>query len=132
MALSWVLPDEVSAKTQAIRSDIEAGLKVFIPYHWTLEIANALWMAERRKRISPADTAAALAAFKRIPMETDTETGQRAGGETMAIARQHALSVYDAAYVELALRQGASLASLDETMRGAARKLKVRLLPEGL
>lgn len=63
LAISWVLPDESTAKTLAARSTIEAGTDIIVPSHWALEVANALCMAERRKRISQADTAAALASL---------------------------------------------------------------------
>jgi predicted nucleic acid-binding protein len=132
MALSWVLPGEATPKTQAVRDRIETGAKVIVPSHWPLELANALCMAERRKRISQADTAAALAAFGMMSIEVDSETGPRAGRETIALARQYALSVYDAAYLEVAMRQNAALASLDAALRAAVKKLKICLWPEDL
>jgi predicted nucleic acid-binding protein len=97
-----------------------------------LEVANALLVAERRKRISQADTTAALGALQKLPLETDNATGRNAGSDTLALARQNNLSVYDAAYLELAMRQAATLASLDEPLRAAAKKLKVPVLPEML
>ena len=132
VALSWVLPDELTASTQTIRASIEAGDRTIVPSHWALEIANALWAAERRRRITQPDTTAALAALEKLSMESDTETARRAGRETLALARQNALSVYDAAYLELAIRQGAVLASLDGPLRTAAKKLNVPLLPENI
>jgi predicted nucleic acid-binding protein len=132
VALSWVLPGELTASTQTIRVSIEAGNRTIVPAHWALEIANALWAAERRKRIAQPDTAAALAALEKMSMESDTETARRAGRETLALARQNALSVYDAAYLELAMRRGARLASLDGQLRAAAKKLNVPLLPESI
>ena len=132
MALSWVLPDEQAAQAGVVRARMEAGCLARVPAHWALEVANALCMAERRKRISQADTAAALAALQRLSIKTDPETGSRAGGDTLALARQNTLSVYDAAYLELAMRSGAALASLDLPLRAAARKRKVPLLPERL
>lgn len=132
LALSWFLLDEVATKGQEVRQLIEDGAEVQVPSIWPLEVANALLVAERRKRISQADSAAALAALAKLPIELDAETGQRAGHGTLALARQHTLSVYDAAYLELVTRTGATLASLDEPLRKAAEKLKVPLLPEKL
>jgi predicted nucleic acid-binding protein len=132
MALSWVLPGELTSATQEVRSQIEGGAKTVVPLHWRLEIANALCVAERRQRISQADTTAALAVLQKLSLETDSETGAKAGGDTLALARQNLLSVYEAAYLELAMRQSAALASLDGSLRAAAKKLKVRLLPESL
>jgi len=132
VALSWVLPDELTASTQAIRASIQTGNRTIVPSHWALEVANALRSAERRKRITQPDTTTALAALEKISMETDTETARRAGRETLALARENALSVYDAAYLELAIRQGAVLVSLDGPLRTAAKKCKVPLLPENI
>ena len=132
LALSWVLPDEQAAQSSVVRASMAAGCLTLVPAHWALEVANALCMAERRKRISQADTAAALAALQRLSIKTDPETGARAGSDTLALARQNTLSVYDAAYLELAMRSGAALASLDRALRAAASKLKVPLLPERL
>jgi predicted nucleic acid-binding protein len=89
-------------------------------------------MAERRKRLDATGIAQAVSLFTQLPAVVDQETNDRAGGETLALARQHTLSVYDAAYLELALRRGASLASLDEPLRAVAKKLGVPLLPAKL
>ncbi len=103
-----------------------------MPSIWALEVANALLIAERRRRISQADSTAAWAALQKLPLETDDETSRRAGSNTLALARQQRLSVYDAAYLELAMRQGAPLASLDTVLRDAALVLKVPLLPHSV
>jgi predicted nucleic acid-binding protein len=132
IALSWFLPGECTDKNQAVRKLFEGGTKAIVPTIWALEVANALLVAERRKRISLADSAAAWASLQKLPIETDPETGRRAGSDILALARQQRLSVYDAAYLELAMRQGTPLASLDELLRAAARALKVPLLPEAL
>jgi predicted nucleic acid-binding protein len=130
LALSWFLADEATDAGQAVRRQIEGGARVRVPAIWALEVANALLVAERRKRISQADVTAALAALQKLPIVTDTETWQRAGSDILALARQHLLSVYDAAYLELAMREAAVLASMDEPLRAVARKLQVSLLPE--
>jgi predicted nucleic acid-binding protein len=132
IALSWVLPGEHTDKNEAVRKLIEGGMKALVPSIWALEVANALLVAERRKRISQADAAAAWASLQRLPIEADPETGRRAGSDILALARQQKLSVYDAAYLELAMRQGTPLASLDELLRAAAQALRVPLLPEAL
>jgi predicted nucleic acid-binding protein len=129
MTLSWFLPDEDNDQSREVRKLIEEGAQVLVPSLWGLEVANGLLSAERRKRISQADSTAALEVLARLPIETDAQTGRRAGHDTLALARQHRLSVYDAAYLELATREGAALASLDELLRKAAEALKVPLLP---
>jgi predicted nucleic acid-binding protein len=132
IALSWLLPDERSARSLAVRADLLEAEVVWVPAHWGLEVCNSLWMAERRKRLDAAGIAQAVALFTQLPVRIDPETNDRAGGETLALSRQHALSVYDAAYLELALRRGASLASLDGPLRAVAKHLDVPLLPRNL
>jgi predicted nucleic acid-binding protein len=130
ITLSWFLPGEHKDNNQAVRKLIEGGARASVPCIWALEVANALLVAERRKRISQGDSAAAWAALQKLPIETDAETGERAGSDILALARQQHLSAYDAAYLELAMRWGVPLASLDEVLRAAARALKVPMLPE--
>ena len=130
IVLSWFLPGELTDKNQSVRKRIEGGAGAIVPSIWALEVANALLVAERRKRISQADSAAVWAALRSLPIETDPETGLRAGSDILALARQSRLSAYDAAYLELAMRRGIPLASLDTLLRGAARMLDVPLLPE--
>ena len=73
-----------------------------------------------------------MSLFTQLPVLVDPETSEHASAETLALARQHTLSVYDAAYLELALRRGATLATLDGPLRAVAQKIGVPLLPEKL
>jgi predicted nucleic acid-binding protein len=130
MTLSWLLPDEATAASLAVRDELIKAESVLAPGHWRLEVCNALWMAERRQRLDASGVAQAVSLFTQLPVAIDADTSDRAGGEALALARQHGLSVYDAAYLELALRQGALLTSLDEPLRAVARKLGVPLLPQ--
>lgn len=132
MTLSWLLPDESSGASLTVREELLAAERVWVAAHWHLEICNSLWMAERRRRLDVSGVAQAVAIFTQLPVLVDPETQVRAASETLALARQHTLSVYDAAYLELALRRGAALASLDGPLRAAARKLGVVVLPPSL
>ncbi len=132
IALSWLLPDEVSDLALAVRDDLPRAEAVWVPAHWRLEVCNSLWMAERRKRLDAAGVTQAADLFLKLPVTTDPDTNDRAGRETLSLARQHGLSVYDAAYLELVLRRGTSLASLDGPLRLVAKKLGVSLLPKRL
>jgi predicted nucleic acid-binding protein len=92
-----------------------------------LEVVNALMVAERRKRIAAAAVNHATGLLRQLPVRFDPQTHEQAGGQTLELARQHVLSIYDAAYLELALRIGATLASLDEPLKAAAFKRGVPL-----
>jgi len=129
MTLSWLLPDEENEASIGVQSELAKAEGVWVAGHWRLEVANSLCMAERRKRLDAAGVAQAVALFTQLPVVADPETNAHASAETLALARQHTLSVYDAAYLELALRRGAALASFDGPLRRVARKLGVLLLP---
>jgi len=125
VALAWLLPDESAAQADAVRKEIEEGAEAWIPAHWWLEIGNGLLMAERRGRIAAEQVAHALTLINALPLEEDENTAEQIPGRTLALARKHQLTIYDAAYLELAQRRGATLATLDEHLAKAARKEKV-------
>ena len=127
LVVSWFLDDEQSEYGQEVRSQIPGADLVSVPAHWMLEVTNALLVAERRRRIDPASVNHAVGILRQMPIRTDTETGEQAGRQTLELARRHALSIYDAAYLELALRLGAALGSLDEQLKAAAKDRGVKL-----
>ena len=117
ITLSWLLADEANATSVAVTTALVNAEEVAVPAHWCLEVVNSIWMAERRKRLDPPGVAQAIALCAQLPVSIDPETDKRATVETLALARQHQISVYDAAYVELALRRGAAVASLAGTIQ---------------
>jgi predicted nucleic acid-binding protein len=127
-ALGFLLKDERDTGALVALAEIEKGIPTFIPAHCRIETANGLLMAERRKRVTQSDVAEALSLLDALPMATDTETASRAGGDTIALARQYGLTIYDAAYLELAMRLGASLATNDGELAKAAESAGVALL----
>jgi predicted nucleic acid-binding protein len=132
ITLSWLLPDEHTGQTLAVRGRMLALNTVWVPLHWRLEICNSLWMAERRMRLDVGGVARALSLLAQLPATIDPETNDHAGSETLNLSRKHSLSIYDAAHLELALRRGASLGSLDVPLRSVARELGVPTLPDKL
>lgn len=127
-ALGFLMSDEQAPRAFRALDALERGVPTFVPSHWALEVANGLLVAERRKRLSRADVAEAADVLGQLPIETDAETGRRAIGETAALARQYGLTVYDAAYLELALRHGAALATSDAALARAARRAGLEVI----
>lgn len=125
IALSWCLPDKGGAD-QVQQAVARAG--AFAPVHWPLEIANALLMAERRQRITADFRNAALQDLGALPITLDAETTARAWHDTLRLAETHRLTMYDAAYLELAQRRSLPLATLDAELGTAARALGIALL----
>jgi predicted nucleic acid-binding protein len=132
IVLSWLLPDEAAESSVEVQAEIPKAESVWVAAHWHLEVANSLCMAERRKRLDAAGIAQAVSLFTQLPVSVDPETKEHSSAQTLSLARQHMLSVYDAAYLELALRRGATLATLDRPLRVVARQLGVPILPEKL
>ena len=129
VALAWVMRDERSdAVEKAFDQVIEDG--AWVPSLWRLEIANVLEMSVRRGRIDTGFRDATLADLELLPITTDPDTEKYAWQSTLRLAERHRLTVYDAAYLELAMRRGLPLASLDRELRAAAAAENVALLGE--
>ena len=127
ITLAWCFADEATAAT----IEVQEGLKddsALAPAHWFLEIANSLAMAERRRRTTSVTSDAFIALLGEMDIEVDEESSERAFLEILPLARAHRLTVYDAVYLELAVRRQLPLATLDEELRAAATQLGVKLL----
>lgn len=118
LTIAWFFDDEANAYALAVEDSLAAASAV-VPSHWPLEVANALLMGERRKRTTEAKVTTFLGLLQSLPIAADDETMNRAWQESLGLARTHQLSVYDAAYLELALRRGLPLATLDQALRAA-------------
>ncbi len=126
ITLTWGFSDEDDENAQAILDEMP-GLQAFVPGLWPLEVANALLVGERRGRTTPADVSHFLAMLGTFPITVDDETAARAWVETMHLARAHGLSAYDASYLELAMRLGLPLATLDAKLKLTAKAVGVTL-----
>ena len=126
VSAAWCLDDEMSAAADEVLA-LAAGAEILVPAIWPAEMANVLWAAERHGRIDAADADAALAALARLPVRVDPGAPDSAQG-LLIVARSRNLSAYDAAYLELALRHGAPLATLDRQLGEAAHAAGVELL----
>lgn len=132
LTMAWCFDDEASPETDEIQDWLTAGARAFVRTLWHLEIANVFWACERRNGITEADSVRFLAVLEALNIMTDHQTEQHAGQKTLGLARQHGVSVYDAAYLELAMRFGLPLASKDETLRKAAQAVGLSILPAGV
>jgi predicted nucleic acid-binding protein len=117
--MAWFFKDEATAYSNNVRDQL-IDSTAYVPALWTLELANALLMAENKKRISSADVTQVLAEIKLLPIQVEKEEPDSAA--LIALARQYKLSVYDATYLNLAMQKGLPLASKDEQLISAAKK----------
>lgn len=130
VALAWCFQDEGGAYAtdvlQALRSD-----DAVVASHWGLEVCNGLLTAERRERITAQEVAGVARLLLALPVAVDPVERSRALTTTYRLGRTRGLSSYDAAYLELALRLGLPLASLDAELRSAAEAEGVEIFQPG-
>ena len=126
VALAWALPDELSPYADAVLARVESeGLQV--PELWPREIANGLAIAYMRQRITIAQEQEFIDALSRLTINVEQLDALQIIRDGAAAARQYGLTAYDAAYVELAAREGLPLATLDSRMQAAAIKAGVEI-----
>lgn len=121
---AWILPDEESPLASLVRS-LLADEAAFAPFVWWLEVRNLLLVAERRRRVSGLLVDQLLGALNTYPISLDTRPDER---RVVELARTHALTIYDASYIELAGRLGLPLATLDGKLARAAASEDVPLV----
>jgi predicted nucleic acid-binding protein len=127
VALAWCFLDEATAVTRRLFDD--AGRQsIVVPAWWFLEVTNALVIAERRNRIDAARLDEFILVVKSLKIETDGDGPVRAFDHLLPLCRTYGLTSYDAVYLDLAVRRDLPLATLDEPLRKAAKKLGVKLL----
>jgi predicted nucleic acid-binding protein len=128
VALSWCFEDEATPETTALLDRVRDEGAV-VPSLWHLELANVLLQAERRRRISAEDAATRLSLMAILPITTDQETMLRAWHDILSIARIEGLTIYDASYLELAIRRGVPLITKDGDLIAAAKRRGVMVSP---
>ena len=98
-----------------------------VPVTWGLEVANVITRAEARGLVTVARGGAFLEMLEGVDIEVDTATSHHALTDTLQLARRYKLSAYDASYLELAMRLGIPLATLDADLQKAAKKAGVKI-----
>lgn len=98
----------------------------FVPMTWSLEVANVIARAEAKSLVTEARSGAFLGMLEDVDIKVDTATSAHALSDTLYLARRYKLSAYDASYLELAIRLGLPLATLDEDLQKAAKKAGVK------
>lgn len=134
VAMCWLLNNGRAADLDYAARVLEAlkTTPAVVPGLWALEAANVVAKAEAKGLVTEARTQAFVGALVRLDIATDKSTASHALGDTLNLARRYKLSAYDAAYLELALREGLPLATLDDDLAKAARKAGVkRFDPKG-
>ena len=127
VALAWVYADETTDDVLRLFDNIRIH-GAWVPGLWRWEIANVLQLNVRRGRHAGDFRDGALATLALLPVKVDAEADRQAWSATLHLAERHGLTVYDAAYLEIASRRKIALASLDRQLRGAAMNEGVQVL----
>jgi len=129
VSMCWLLEcektsDQKYAET-VLKSMIDA--EALVPNLWHLEATNVLLGAEKHGEVEPGEIERFISQLENLPLHVDTMTSRQSFNRIMALSRIYKLSSYDAAYLELAIREGVPLATLDKGLRKAAKKSDVEL-----
>lgn len=127
VTMAWCFEDETDPYTEGVLDRLRET-EAIVPGIWPLEVANVLLVAERRRRITEAQAVRFVQLLRALPISVEVEGLALALGAVLSIGRQHELSAYDAAYLELAARQGLPLATQDLRLREAAARMGVTRL----
>ena len=123
--IAWLFPDEGDPFGISL-IDIIPGIRAHVPVIWRLEVLNALLMAERRGRLLQSDTIELLTLLDSVQTVLDSQDLQARTDQIISLGRAHNLSAYDAAYLELAMRLGVPIATLDDSLLQAAATVGVK------
>ena len=125
--LAWIYSDETTEQIRSVFDQV-ADTGAVVPALWRLEVANSLTVAVRRNRIDSEFRRAGLADLALLDITTDPQTDNQAWADTLLIADRYRLTLYDAAYLELAHRRQLPLATLDQELVAAARTAGIRTM----
>ncbi len=128
IAVAWVHPAQETPQTRLLLQSVHDGAPIEVPAIWPLEISNALLVLVRRKKLLNTERQIALAALQTLAVKLDYEMSMLAFTKLSVIAEKHQLSVYDAAYFELAQRRKLPLACRDGALRQAAIRASLQVL----
>jgi predicted nucleic acid-binding protein len=126
VAVAWVHPAQATQDTESMLDAVAAGGVLEVPALWPLEVSNALTVLVRRRKLNEADRQLALRWLGSLAMRVDHEMAAIAFSTLAELASTQQLSVYDAAYLELAQRRGLPLACKDGPLKDAARRCGVQ------
>ena len=127
VAMRWLLESEKSSDQKYAENVLESMMdsNAFVPNLWQLEAVSVLAGAEKRCDVSLGEIERFISQLENLPIHTDPSTAHHVFSRTLILARAYNISSYDASYLELAIREGLSLATLDIKLIKSAKKAGV-------
>jgi len=130
IVMAWCFQDEADAYADSVLNALETH-EAMVPGVWPLEVGNVLCVAERKQRLGQADSVRFIALLQALPIRVEPDTAEHIFKEVLSLAREQGLSTYDAAYLDLAMRLGAPLATRDAALLRAATSCGVEIFGRG-
>ena len=127
VVMSWCFKDETNQYADAIL-DCLSEATAFVPSIWPLEVVNVLLVAERKKRLNEADSVRFITLLSQLPIIVAHERPERMMKDLLALGRSNNLSSYDASYLDLSMRKGIPIATLDTRLITASKKTNIPIL----
>jgi predicted nucleic acid-binding protein len=127
VVMSWCFKDEASPYADSVLEYLLQA-KAFVPSIWPLEVVNVLLVAERKKRLTKADSLQFVTLLSQLPIDVENEPAKRIMTDLLALARINNLSSYDAAYLHVSIKKGIPIATLDNRLIKAAGTMNVPVL----
>ena len=127
IVMTWCFKDEMNPYADAVLDKLMES-SALVPAIWPLEVVNVLLVAERRKRLRESDTVRFLSLLSQLPIHIEPAWPERSMKDLLALGRANDLSSYDASYLDLAMRQGLPIATLDQKLLEAANRIDVPIL----
>lgn len=124
--MAWCFEDEANDDSDRILDFLRES-KALVPFIWPLEIINVLRVGERKNRISTSQSNTFIRLLNALPIEVDLDIQSLINKNIIEISREYAISSYDAAYLELALRKDIPLVSFDKLLCEAANKAEIKV-----
>lgn len=128
VALAWCFEDEANPTADRVERRVRSADRPHVPINWAYEVANAIIASERRRRLTSDSALRAMELLEDLPVSVDAPAVIHIWGAVVETARRFDLSTYDAAYLELAMRERLPLATLDRALQRAARAAGVELI----
>jgi predicted nucleic acid-binding protein len=125
--MSWCFKDEISQYADAVLDRLQEST-AFVPSIWPLEVVNVLLVAEQKKRLRQADSVRFITLLSQLPIVVEHERTGTIMNDLLTLTRVNKISSYDASYLDLSMRKGLPIATIDTRLIEAARRTHVPIL----
>lgn len=129
VSMRWLLESNKKSDQGYTEKVLKSMLnaEAYVPNLWHLEATNVLLSAKKRSEINAGEIEKFISQLENLPIHTDQQTSKQAFNRILGLADTYNISSYDAAYLELAIREGLPIATLDKALKKAAKKADIEI-----